>query len=165
MKKEERSYLKTKRMSEGLDEYDANKEVKDFIITQNGYKIFKREIKKKETLIKRLQDKIIKFQDRIEYYKDTIKPKNKSRLKLKKHSKLGHEILEEDLSREVMKKNKVLIKRIMVDLEYGKTYTKTDMITQLMLPTKNFEYCINHLIKIDFVGTNHVKGVLRYFKK
>ena len=154
MKKEEISYLKI------IKGEDCNGEIKSFIDNQKGFKLLKRENRRKDNVIKKLTDKIRDLKNKVMNQR-VIK---KSNPKLKSNSRLGKDIFMKDVSKEEFKKIKRLILRIKYNME-DKKYTKTDLLIELMIPKRHVQQCIDYLIKDGFFDSGHINGTMRYWKK
>jgi len=165
MKKEEHSYLDIVKQSKGVDDYSSKDEIRQFINSQKGFKLLKRENKKKDTLIKNLENKIRVLSEKL---KRSVRKKSKIKrskgITLKENSNLGKDIFLKDVLEKEEKEVKKYIKRIKFNIG-DKQYTKTDIITEIMIPKKYFNKCIDILIKEDFLQKKIVNNFMRYSKK
>lgn len=167
MKKEEVSYLDVVKHSKGLDDITSNDEIRNFIDTQKGFRLLKKECKKKDTLIKNLENKIRILTDKLKKSirkQSKVLKQSKNKIILNKNSKLGKDIFEETISKSEEKKIKMLVNRIKHNMGY-KEYTRSDIKIELMIPQKLLDKCINRLKNDDFIGSRIVSGHMRYYKK
>jgi len=171
MKKEEVSYLEMIKNNEGLDYYKVGNEIRDFINTQRGFRLLKKETKKKDTLIKNLEKKIKTLEIKIEQLKSKTISKNKNKgikllNKLKKISKnkIGSDIFKETISKSEEKDIKRYVLRIKTSME-DKQYTKSSFILELIIPKRYIMKCINKLMIEDYLDSEIVNGNIRYYKK
>lgn len=162
MKKSEFKHLRNIKESFGLDPESANEEVMDFIKSQKGYKLLKKECNKKETKIKSLEKKIEILTTKL---RDEKNKSIKNQPILKKEGTLGKKVFKKDISKLEMIKIRRFITRIKDNIEPSMQYTKSDFLRNLLIPKRYFEICISTLLKEDFLVEGYINYAMRYWKK
>lgn len=166
MKREERSYLKNIKSSNGMSHKEADESIFEFENSQKKFKILNKNLKKQDTIIRNLEKKLEKKDEQIEKLKE--KKSSSQKPKINKKSNKGKEVFLKDIeniNKKELKKRKLYTNRIKNNIEYGKSYTKTDFKVEFMIPNKIIDWAINTLIKEGKIYSRESGRSMRYFKK
>jgi len=158
MKQEEKDYLKVIHKSEGYNPSTIYKSINKLENSQVKFKALTRELKKKDTIIRNLESKIEKLKTKLE------KTSNPLISIKRKASSLGKDIFAQDVDKEEYEKCRLLINRIIRNMELERQYTRTDMSKEFLIYYKKLDFCIGYLLHEKLIVST-IKNGFTYYEK